>query len=116
MKLNLYVLANMDEKDIPEFLRINKISIRDMEYYVGGLLNRYNLVFCQLKTASDKLPLKSHLLSEAMDQLQYFEEQIILLNEIKRNFHLFQNVPAPKTRVGFAAAQRLLKEIANNRG
>lgn len=116
MKFNLYVLANMDKKDVQEFLRINGLTIRDMENYVGGMLNRYTLVHVQLQTAADKLPLKSVLLSEAMDQMQYFEEQIILLREIAKNFGLFQNVPVQKTRVGLAAAKRLLKEIAHNEG
>ena len=87
-----------------------------MEYYVGGLLNRNNLIFHQLRAAADKLPAKSELLNETEDQLQYFQEQIILLKEIKSNFGLFKNPIAGKTRVGLAAAKRLLKEIANNEG
>ncbi len=74
MRFNLYVLADMNKGDVPDFLRINRITIRDMENYIGGMLNRYNLTYCQLKDAADKLSLKSHLLDEAMDQLQYFEE------------------------------------------
>lgn len=114
MKLSLYALASVNEDDVPNFLRINRISIRDMEYYVGGLLNRNNLIYHQLRAAADKLPAKSELLNETADQLKYFEEQIILLKEIKKNFNLFQNPIAGKTRVGLAAAKRLLAEIANS--
>lgn len=67
-----------------------------------------------MRIAADKLPLKSILLDEVADQLQYFEEQIILLKEIKKNFNLFQNPIASKPRVGVAAAKYLLREIANS--
>lgn len=100
MKISLNALASVEKTDVVSFMNMTGLSYQQIEKYIGGQFNKFNLLRAKAYRAQDL----SKIEKEEFDEIVMFcEENMAIIQKIARKFDLFRNVGVPKnTYANFA--------------
>lgn len=93
MKISLNALASVNKENTVSFMNMTGISYQQIEKYVGGQFNKFNLLRAKAHRAQEMLKMEK---GEFEEIVAFCNENLGKCEVIARNFDLFKNVGIPK--------------------